>query len=154
MSFSAKLEGTEATLKYLKDLTDKLSDVKGFNEEIGLDSIKEIEKSFDKSEDPTGGRWAPLKKKRPDGTSKPLVPTNPKLAKSFRILKLSADEVIIGSTLTYGRWHQEGTNTIPRRAFLPFTEGGALVVTKTMQGIIDRAMDKWFGTFDKKDSGD
>jgi len=154
MSFSVKLDGVDGVLKYFSDLEGSLKDIKGFHQEVAEETIKEIHKSFEDSESPLGGRWAPLKKKRADGSSKPLVTKNATLMNSFRIMKLTAKTAVIGSTVNYGRWHQAGTDTIPRRAFLPFTERGDLVITDALQGIINRSIDKWFGTFDKKDTGD
>jgi len=146
-----KIKGLDEAIKALENKKKQLQNVKGFYNEIGNGVLKEIDKSFNKSQSPYGGRWAPLKKPRPDGTTKPLVTRRGTLKSSFKIIKLTNKTMIIGSDVSYGRYHQFGTNTIPIRAFLPLDANEDFKPNPTLTKIIHKAMDKWFGKFDRKE---
>lgn len=95
---------------------------------------------FQRSENPNGRAWAPLKKPRRDGTTKPLMATGNLLA-AVRSLRSTPgrngdggmDQV--ATRAPYARFHQTGTRRMPARKFLGIGARG--------QSRLDREVAKW-----------
>lgn len=80
-----------------------------------------VDKGFDKSIDPYGARWADITHR--DG--KPLVDTG-NLRRSIRsrtINNKKGGRIVFFENTRYGKYHQNGTRRIRKRAFLPDERG-------------------------------
>lgn len=79
---------------------------------------------------PDGSKWLPLKYPRPKGhnqENKPLIDTG-KLMNSVayqgadHIEGVTGEGLTVGTNVEYGTIHQDGTNKIPKREFMGFSD--------------------------------
>lgn len=70
-----------------------------------------IKETFDKTADPVGANWAPLKKP----TGRPALQG----LRNFFDVKSEEETVFVTNNKPYAVFHQEGTKFIPARKFLP-----------------------------------
>ena len=80
------------------------------------------------------GPWPPLKSR----SGQPLVKTGHLRGSIFHAI--GGDYVRIGTNVKYGRYHQEGTRTIPERAFLGVTEADKGELKHAIESYIEGIM--------------
>lgn len=102
---------------------------------VGEDALRLVLLGFDAARAPSGVAWAPLKR----GTGKPLEGTGAlrggiKLLPSSRGFKLTSDA-------SYGAYHQEGTDHMPARPFLP-SDTLSPTLERSLEAAAERALDK------------
>ena len=79
-----------------------------------------VQKGFDKSKSPYGMQWAPVKR-----AGKPLIDTG-RLRKSITsktVNRVRDGEIRFLIGAPYGKYHQNGTQTIKKRTMLPDSRG-------------------------------
>lgn len=81
---------------------------------VGEEAVELVREGFEKQSDPYGSRWKPtLRGGR-------ILQDSGRLRNSFHRRMVSSNEVRIGSSVSYGRYHQGGTRRMVRRAMVPF----------------------------------
>lgn len=90
--------------------------------QIGVVEVARVKKNFSLARSAEGKQWKPLKKKRKDGSDRPL------LDKGYLVgsinYRIKGNKLEIGSNMHYAPYHQLGTKRIPKRPYLP--EDGVL----------------------------
>lgn len=81
---------------------------------VGEEAIELIREGFDDEADPYGSRWASTQR-----GGKILQDTG-RLRSSWHRRSLSSSQVVVGSGVKYGSYHQSGTRRMARRAMVPF----------------------------------
>ncbi len=114
-------------LRKLEDLS-RVLDVVGrpMMGECGQYMVMSAKRNFAEERDPAGKPWKPLKPAtiKRKGSSRILFDTGA-LNRSIQVLALDRDRVAVGPAYTEqkkGKWHQFGTEHIPARPFLGFSE--------------------------------
>jgi phage virion morphogenesis protein len=131
MSFAFNFDfRNEEFIKYLNGTISKANNLSTVMEEIGAELESEIRLNFEQEQTPYGEPWKALsastqKSRRSgkgSGSNKILRDTGD----LFNSITHNADrsEVEVGTSKEYGAVHQEGSDEIPARIFLPTEEDG------------------------------
>jgi phage gpG-like protein len=108
---------------------------KAVSKAVGESSLRLVLQGFDQAKSPKGTPWAPLK----EGTGKPLEGTG-KLRGGIR-LRPVRDGFVLTSDSPHGIYHQEGTERMPARPFLPDSDLHPTLERK-LSDAADKALDK------------
>jgi len=82
---------------------------------VGNEAVLFFDEQYKKQQTPDGKEW----QARKDGdTSRSLLVKSGRLRKSIRISKVTDYSVTIGSDVSYGKYHNDGTEKMPQRKFL------------------------------------
>jgi phage gpG-like protein len=100
-------------------------------DEVGKQALRLVLTGFDRAKAPSGVRWAPLR----EGTGKPLEGSGQlrgsiKLYPNARSFKITSDS-------PHGSYHQDGTEHIPARPFLPEER-----LSPTFERVLETAAEK------------
>lgn len=95
----------------------------------------DVNRAFDTESAPSGAAWAPLKRPRVGGRT---------LHRSGTLRRRATTVLIFGPSIRiqmppYGPYHQEGTRTIPRRAFVPTDPLPAATLARYTRAMLEAA---------------
>ena len=129
MSFSFDIKNAQF-IKYLNGSISKANNLSPVMEEIGSELESEVRLSFEQEQTPYGEPWKALSASTQESRR------SGKGSGSNKILRDTGDlfnsitheagrsEVEVGASKEYGAVHQEGSDDIPARIFLPTEEDG------------------------------
>lgn len=129
MSIRVKIDATKQLKKMSKNLDKVEKAVKAENlmkamNRLGTIWTGDIKQGFLNARDLYGENWAALKnpsKKRGGTSARPLLDRG-RLVGSIDFV-IQENKLIISTNVTYAQYHQDGTNRIRKRAFLPDQRG-------------------------------
>lgn len=113
--------------KFLIDATRRMGDAEPLLRTIGRKVVHSVQRNFMEQRSPEGERWAGLKRPRGHGHNpgRTVLFDSGTLYEDIHYSVQDKQEVAIGfgSAAFYGKFHQDGTGTIPQRRFLGFRDG-------------------------------
>lgn len=124
-------EAIERQLKAIADGTTRQRMAGALAREVRAD----VNRAFDTQTAPDGAAWAPLKRPRVGGRT---------LHRTGTLRRRAATVLLFGSSIRvqlppYGPFHQEGTRTIPRRAFVPTDPIPAATLARYTRAMLEAA---------------
>jgi phage gpG-like protein len=81
---------------------------------VAEEVIELVREGFDNQADPYGAGWAATQR------GGRILADSGRLKSSWHRRSLTPQRVVVGSGVTYGRYHQSGTRRMPQRAMVPY----------------------------------
>lgn len=114
-----EVESDDDLENYLGNLENKLTNMKPLTSKISTYMMNKTSKGFINSSGPEANDWwNPLKKPRPDGSTKPILVKTGALKNSFSV-ESTENTASIGSPIFYASFHNNGTINMAQRQILP-----------------------------------
>jgi len=150
MSFAFNFDiRNEEFIKYLNSTISKANNLSPVMEEIGVELESEIRLNFEQEQTPYGEPWKALSENTQESRRSGKGSGSNKILRDtgdlFNSITYNADqsEVEVGTSKEYGAVHQEGSDEIPARIFLPTEEDG---IPNDWQDAIDEIVIDHFRT--------
>ena len=131
MSFAFNFDiRNEEFIKYLNSTISKANNLSPVMEEIGVELESEIRLNFEQEQTPYGEPWKALSENTQESRRSGKGSGSNKILRDtgdlFNSITYNADqsEVEVGTSKEYGAVHQDGSDEIPARIFLPTEEDG------------------------------